>query len=248
MRRSLLTLFASVFCLAASPALADESVKKTTDPSGSWHWEQDYGNGLVKNWLILKADGDKLTGNYVREENEHAITEGKIKDGKFSFKLAFLNKQNNKPIDVTCNGAVSGDELKGTSTVIYKGDTTEFELKAARATRPSDLTGTWTLQIDAEGRHYTPKVRITLKDDQLAAKYETTDFGTFDVKEITIKENQLRFTVLEEGEQGKLDLKYEGVPRGDVIAGTLQYQVGQASGSVEFAGKRTETPKSSSPR
>ncbi len=242
-RQFIVTFSVSVLCLVALPVLADESATISSDPSGTWHWEQDYGNGPVKNWLILKADGDKLTGNYLREDSKHPLIEGKVEDGKFSFKLAFQNEKNNKPIDVTCNGSVSDHELSGTSSIVYKGNTTELELKAKRATRASDLVGTWTLQIDAEGRQYTPKVLVTRKDDQLAAKYATADFGTFDVKEITIKDNKLRFTVFAESDQGKLDLKYEGVPRGDLIAGTLHYEVGSASGSADFTGKRTESPE-----
>lgn len=241
MHYSLMTLFVSAFCLVASPLLGDESPEKTTDPSGRWHWEQDYGNGPVENWLVLKSDGDKLNGHYVRDETQHAITAGKIDDGKFSFKLTLQNPRNNKPIDVTCRGSVRGDELKGKSEVIFNGDSMEFEFKAARETQPSDVVGTWTLEIDAEGQHFTPQVLFTLKDDQLAATYKTASYGDFEAKEITIKKNQLTLKIFAEGDQGKLDLQYQGVPRGDAIAGTLAYEVGTASGTVDFTGKRSKT-------
>ena len=46
------------------------------------------------------------------------ISKGKIENGKFSFKLALKNEKNGKPIDVTCKGSVSGDELKGISSFV----------------------------------------------------------------------------------------------------------------------------------
>ena len=240
MLRLISCFFVSAFCLITTPLSAKENVDPTTDPAGTWHWVQDYGQGAVENWLVLKVDGDKLMGNYASSENQHPITEGKVKDGKFSFKLELTNEDNGKPISVQCDGRVSGQELKATSAVTYKGETTTFDWKAARTAEPSDVVGTWALKLEAEGREFTPRLVVKLKDETLSAQYVTGEYGTFDAKEISLKKGKLLFTVQAESGQGKLDLKYEGLLSGNEIKGQLNYDVGSASGKAEFSGKRTK--------
>ena len=233
--------FVAAICLVTTSLSAEENVSKTSNPAGTWHWVQDYGQGPVKNWLILKTDGDKLTGDYRREETKSPIKEGKIEDGMFSFALALKNERNGKPIDVSCQGSVKGDKLQGTSSVVYKEQTTEFELKADRATRPADVVGNWKLHINAEGREFTPEVQVTLADDKLQAKYVSEEAGMHDIEEISLKDNKLVFSLTMSGDTGSLELNYEGVPRGESINGTVQYATANMSGKADFKGKLAQT-------
>ncbi len=88
MKRNYLMSLASVaMCLLTTTAFADDSVKVSTDPSGTFFWTQDFGAGEADHWLILDADGDKLTGSYSSNDESVPILDGKIEDGKFSFKI-----------------------------------------------------------------------------------------------------------------------------------------------------------------
>jgi len=236
MRRSTLILSAVAFCLIAAPLSAEESVTKTTDPAGTWHWVQDYGQGPVENWLMFKMDDEKLAGNYRRGDLKFELENCKIDGDKLTFKLDL--EHNNKPVSVTCNAKVDDDKLVGKSSVVFKGETTEYDIDAKRATRPVDVVGNWKLHIEAQNREYFPEVQVTLDDDKFKAKYVTTEIGTHEIKDLTLKDNQLKFSLSLEGDAGTLDLKYEGIPRGSKINGKVHYEAGSTSGSADFTGKR----------
>jgi hypothetical protein len=102
------------------------------------------------------------------------------------------------------------------------------------------VVGNWKLQIDAEGQRFTPEVQIALKDDKLTANYVTEEVGTHQIQDLTLKDNELKFSLSLEGDNGKLDLKYEGVPRGDAITGKVHYEAGSTTGSADFTGKLTK--------
>lgn len=227
-------------CLAAPSLNAEDTASSTSDPAGTWHWTQDYGQGAIENWLVLKTSGNELTGQYIRVGSEIPIKKGVIKDGKLTFELSLQNERNGKPIAVTCEGSVHGDKLTGKSNVQHNDRSTEFELKAKRATRPIDVVGNWKLHIEAEGQQFTPEVHIRMKDEKLTAKYVTEEVGTHNIEDLTLKDNKLEFSLSLVGDSGSLDLEYQGLPRGDAITGDVQYEAGSTSGKAEFTGRLTK--------
>lgn len=247
MRLYALPLFAAMTCLLtslvsmSSPVSAESEITKSTDPSGTWHWTQDYGQGDVNNWLILKTDDKALTGTYRSEEKETPIKEGKIEDGKFSFKLEL--EHNDKPLHVACNGKVDGDKMTATSSIEFKGDTTDLEFTAARATRSEDVVGNWELRIETDNRTFTPVLEVTLKDGKLVANYNAEEAGNHPVDKIELKDNELQFDIAFDADGTKVDLKYKGAPRSDSIAGDLQYEFSSYSGTTQFTGKRKAKPR-----
>ena len=237
MTRQLFPLLA--FSLLALPLLADEGATSKTDPSGTWHWVQDYGQGPVQNWLMLKIDDEQLAGTYRRNETDFSLQDCSIDDDSFSFKLDL--QHNNKPVNVTCTAKVDGDNLTGTSSVVFKGQTTQIDLNAKRATRPADVVGNWLLHIEARDQVFEPELQVVLEDETLRAKYVTKEVGTHEIEKITLKDNTLHFDLRLEGDAGQLDLKYEAIPRGNAITGTVHYEAGSTSGSADFTGKRTKS-------
>ena len=115
--------FVFIVCLACSTmALADD--KPTTQPAGAtgtWKWTQQGPGGDVEMVLKLTQDGDKLTGTisgFQGQENE--IKDGKIEDGKITFKVT--REFGGNEITTNYTATVDGDSLKGKSETVFTRD------------------------------------------------------------------------------------------------------------------------------
>ena len=83
----------------STPVFAAEKANAT----GTWKWTaQGRGGGQpMEITLKLKQDGEKLTGALVRNDQETAISEGKIKDNALSFQTSVERNGQKKTFDVT---------------------------------------------------------------------------------------------------------------------------------------------------
>ena len=101
----LVVLFAmAALALAAAPVFADVT--------GTWKLSVETPNGTGTPTVILKQDGEKLTGTYKGRFGESALT-GTVKGSaiQFSFKV---NAQGNE-LEVTYTGTVDGGTMSGTA-------------------------------------------------------------------------------------------------------------------------------------
>ncbi len=101
MKKLLLTLAMSFFAIAAAAA---QSV------TGDWDASMNTPGGTRNFRLILKQDGEKLTGTVKREAGDVPL-DGTVTGNtvKFSYSIAY----NGNPITLTMTAAVAGDEMKG---------------------------------------------------------------------------------------------------------------------------------------
>ncbi len=235
-RNHLLTLATIAFGLFATPLLAADAATKTADPSGTFYWSQDYGQGEADHWLVLKADGDKLTGSYISGGNTLAVKDGKIEDGKFSFKLEL--DVDGATVEVVTTGQIEGDKLTAVNQINLDGETQEVEMEAQRKTRPEDVVGTWNVTIEAEGQSFLPVMKVAEKDGKLSVEYLTDEFGDHEAVDVKLADNKLAFTIAVESPDGALKLVFDTMPRGDKLTGEVQYEVGDITGSAEIEGER----------
>ncbi len=104
------------------------------DPSGSWTWtSQRPGGEPSESKLVLKLDGDKLTGTMARREGESApISDGKVdKDGTVTFKVE--RERNGEKMVATFKGKLAGDSITGAQTSNFGGQDRERPWEAKRA-------------------------------------------------------------------------------------------------------------------
>ena len=103
---AILTLILFAASLAATAASID----------GKWTSESKRGDNTIQQTLTLKSDGGSLTGTVETSFNGNSrsidIKNGKVDGDKFSFSTVQRGKQGE--VNVTWEGTVSGDELKGT--------------------------------------------------------------------------------------------------------------------------------------
>lgn len=108
-------LGAALFVCAAAQVQADE---KTPDPSGTYIWTVPGRNGGPDrtNTLVLKLDGDKLTGKLSTPGrggriNETEITDGKVTGAQISF--AVVRTFNGNSMTNNYSGTLAEGTIKG---------------------------------------------------------------------------------------------------------------------------------------
>jgi|SRR2546422_5126002 len=100
-----ITIGAAVFMLAVLTAGA-----QSTNVSGDWKLSIETPNGPGSPSLVLKQDGEKLTGTYKGRFGESPL-EGTLKGKEIKFTVK-VNAQGQE-IQIEYAGAVEGDTMKG---------------------------------------------------------------------------------------------------------------------------------------
>jgi hypothetical protein len=100
-----ITIFAAAFMLAVMTAGA-----QTANVAGNWKLTLETPNGAASPSLVLKQDGEKLTGTYKGRFGESPL-EGSVKGKEIKFTVK-VNAQGQE-ILLEYAGAVDGDTMKG---------------------------------------------------------------------------------------------------------------------------------------
>lgn len=107
-----------VFAVTASAA----------DVTGTWKGSIDGPNGKIDVTMVLKADGDKVTGTYSSQMGEAPIADGKLDGDNISFSVT--RNFNGDEFKLTYKGKVGATEMK--LTVSFPGGDQTFELIARK--------------------------------------------------------------------------------------------------------------------
>ena len=82
------------------------------DPVGTWKCEYNIGDQKRESTLVIKKDGDKLTGMMTYQDKQEAkLSDLKVKDGELTFSVE--RKVNDMTFHVEYKLKVEGDKLKG---------------------------------------------------------------------------------------------------------------------------------------
>lgn len=99
--------------------------------AGNWKYTLNTTSGQKMEPLImLKQDGEKLTGNVAFGENEAPISEGTVKDNDLSFKI--VREVNGRTVTSTYKGKQDGDTIKGKITSNWGGNDRTYDFEANR--------------------------------------------------------------------------------------------------------------------
>ena len=84
------------------------------DPSGTWKWQVTRGDQKRDVTIMLKLEGDKLTGHMPGQNNTVTpIDEASFKDGTIAFSVT--RERNGVKRTTKYNGKLSGDTITGES-------------------------------------------------------------------------------------------------------------------------------------
>src|SRR5262245_26322410 len=100
-----ITIFTAAFMLAVMTAGA-----QSKNLSGNWKLTLETPNGSGSPSLVLKHEGEKLTGTYKGRFGESPL-EGTVKDKDIKFTVK-VNAQGNE-LQIEYTGTVEGDTMKG---------------------------------------------------------------------------------------------------------------------------------------
>jgi hypothetical protein len=101
-----MTIFTAAFLLAATLTVGAQS----TNVSGNWKLTLETPNGTANPSLVLKQDGEKLTGTYKGRFGESPLV-GAVKGKEIKFTVK-VNAQGQE-ILLEYAGAIEGDTMKG---------------------------------------------------------------------------------------------------------------------------------------
>ena len=123
-----------------SAALGDTRVKpaesgpavSAANLTGEWSWTMDTPNGPVTAALILKQEGDKVTGKFARDENRWLeIENGKVNGNEFSW-IVKRDRPDGSIITYQMSGKVEGDTITARATTTLDGKEAQSEWSAKR--------------------------------------------------------------------------------------------------------------------
>jgi hypothetical protein len=125
-------LFSPMAVLVVASTIAATAL--AADATGTWTWTAKSKKGKeTQNTLVLKADGDKLTGELTRGNRSAEISKGTIKDDKITFEVT--TERNGNAQTTKYEGKVEGDAIKGTQTFNRKDGgerTQDWEAKRSK--------------------------------------------------------------------------------------------------------------------
>jgi len=207
------------------------------DPSGTWRWEhQDAASQqTVKDILILKVDGGKVSGTYEQvgggTVGTYKVNYAKVFGSTVSW--GFDLPIGGQTLSVAFTGKVSGDDVTGS---VRLGELGEFPWTAKRDA--AGTLSTWNLTLEMpDGQVQHPVMTVSEAGGKLSATYHVNE-QQFKVEDLEVSEDgQVTFTLYIK-EIG-LTSKFSGKVDGDNAKGVVKYAVGGQSGELVWTAHKS---------
>jgi len=237
MRR--LTMISFLFLVLCAVTVTAQS----GNAAGTWDATLTSPQGTFNVQLILKQDGEKLSGVVKSPRGELPI-EGTT-NGK-DIKLKYTIKFQENDMLINLSGALDGAAIKGTAD--YGGMAEgEFNAKraseagaatkapattssgAASASDKTDISGAWSFQVDSSAGSGSPSFTFKQDGEKLTGQYKGA-FGEAPLSG-TLKGNKVDFVIKIEAQGQQMTITYTGtVEKDGSMKGTAELgEVGSAT-------------------
>jgi hypothetical protein len=135
MQRNTVVRLAACFILALG--FVANAQDKKADPNGTWKWSYTTQNGETReSTLVLKTEGEKLTGKISGRNGDTDIAEAKLKGDEITFQVT--REFNGNSFTQKYNGKISGDAIKGKIEFTRDGEAQSRDWDAKRdAAKPA---------------------------------------------------------------------------------------------------------------
>ena len=101
------------------------------DPVGTWKCTYEIGDQKRESTLVIRKDGDKLTGTMTYQDKQEAkLKDLKFKDGELTFSVERELMDNKFTVEYKLK--VEGDKLKGKAAADVGGEKREFDIEGQR--------------------------------------------------------------------------------------------------------------------
>lgn len=221
-------------------ALTPSAFAQTADATGKWSMTMNSPRGPYTRPLVLKKDGEKLTGTLSGVQGEELAIAGMQKDTAVS--LSFTVETSDGTIPVTMTGTQDGDAMKGTVDFGGRGSGDWSATREVAAAPPPadaatgtavDVTGAWALEVTTGSGSGAPTATFTQDGEKLTGQY-VGQFGEGPLTG-TIKGNAITFSVTLTVQGNSATVVYTGTVDADTMKGTVQFG---DFGEGTFTGKK----------
>lgn len=241
--RMILSLFAvALTAVASSAAVQHKPAGHEPDHvSGEWEVTFKIAGASATGTLILKLDGDKVTGTV---ESQHTgagtLSDGSYADDKLSFTMNFAAHES-----IAATGGLKGDELVGEFRTEGMQGTWGAKRKAApsaasahaasgAASSPSSadpITGQWDGSFAAGGTTAPVTLKLRLDGGKVTGTTESSHLGNGTVSNGSWADNKLSFNI--DGTHGTIAIT--GVLKDGKLVG--EFEAGAMKGKLEATKK-----------
>jgi hypothetical protein len=220
-------------------------VAQSPNAAGTWDATLTSPQGTFNVQLILKQDGEKLSGVVKSPRGETPI-EGTT-NGK-DIKLKYTIKFQDNDMIITLTGGLDGASIKGSADYGGMADgefnakrasdagaaTTKPSASATSASDKTDISGTWSFQVESSAGSGSPTFTFKQDGEKLTGQYK----GAFGEAPLTgtVKENKVDFTIKVDVQGQQMTITYTGtVEKDGSMKGTAE--LGEL-GSATWTAKR----------
>ena len=233
------TAVAAVVCVLAMGPVAAQA----QDASGRWEATFYTQQGPLPATVVLKKDGEKLTGTVTSQQGELAVS-GTQKGNDIALNATL--DMGNGPVTLSITGKQDGDSMTGSVDFGGQGQA-DWGAKRAPAAgsggqapatgadaKAADLTGTWELELKTAGGGGTPTVVLKQEGEKLTGQYTSQMIGEAPVTG-SVKGADFTFQFNASVQGTTLTIVYTGTVDGSSMKGTVK--LGDL-GEGTFTGKR----------
>jgi len=237
-------LFLGMF-VTGSPSWAADAA----NVAGEWNLTIETPNGPGTPSIVLKQDGENLSGTYKGRFGESPL-KGTIKGNtiKFSTKISPQGQE----LEITYSGTVDGDSMKGTAAFGAMGEGPFTGKKAPAGAAPAALapaagstspaqpasanvSGSWNFTIDSPNGTSTPSAVLKQDGQTLTGTYKGRR-GDAPLTG-TVKGNEVKFSFKVSPQGQDIVVEYSGTVDANSMKGTVKFG---EMGEAPFTGKKAE--------
>jgi hypothetical protein len=219
-------------------------VAQSNNAAGTWDATLTSPQGTFNVQLVLKQDGEKVTG-VIKSPRGETPCEGTATAKNITLKYTIKFQEQDLPITLT--GAIDGPAIKGSAdyggfaqgdfTAKRAGEAAASSSAAAPAAPAADkpnISGAWAFQVETPQGAGTPTFTFKQDGEKLTGQYKGA-FGEAPV-EGSVKANNVEFAIKVDAQGQKMTITYKGtVEKDGTMKGTAE--VGEL-GSATWTAKR----------
>jgi hypothetical protein len=212
--------------LAGLAAPLAGQTKDAANAAGKWNLTVTTAQGETPATLVLKKDGETLTGTVNGPQGEFAV-KGTQKAAAVTLSMTVQRDQG--PLLVTLSGTQDGDTIKGGIDVGGQSAGTWSATRVEGASPQAgdrdrdrvDVTGAWLFTVTTDAGSGTPTMTFKQTGEKLTGRY-SGQFGEFDLTG-TVIATSIAFAFDATSDAGTLHVEYSGTVDGDSMKGKTRY-------------------------
>ncbi len=202
-------------------------VVPTSPAMGTWNMQYRVGDREMTGQLLISQDPDgTLTGQWIAERGEHAISDVQCKGKRLTFRRK--STYDNFEFEIDFTGTIEGDTLTGQFTS-QRGD-----VQANGKRKGAGFVGVWDLEMETQ--FGPPTRRLVIRPD-LTVRYQLFD-GLIEARDVTIDGNRLHFVLVTRWGNRTSTMNFTATLQDGILKGELVSERGE----TPFVGRKVSGP------